>query len=172
MQTHPHVYTQPYIVIGAFIVRDGKVLLVKENHAPDKGKWNIPAGKLDYGENPSEAVIREVFEETGLEFKPMAVLGLHSVHRKDVAKHLANDTGTTHVLRIVYLGESQGELTNKHGETEYDEPEISEYKWLTPENILDMDDSVIRYHDLKDYVRDYLAGKNYPLDILKHIVQE
>lgn len=167
-----HIYTQPYIVIGAFIVNDGKILLVQENHVPDKGKWNLPAGKLDYGENPSEAVVREVFEETGLQFKPTAILGLHSVHRKDVDKHEANDTGTTHVLRIVYIGDFKGELTNKHGETEDNELEIADYQWLTPDDILGMDESAIRYHDLKDYVRDYLADKRYPQDILKHIVQE
>jgi len=171
-QTHPHIYTQPYVVIGAFIVRDGKVLLVQENHLPDKGKWNIPAGKLDYGENPTEAVVREVFEETGLDFKPTSILGFHSIHRKDIAKHEANDTGTIHVLRIVYLGEFEGELTNKHGETEDNEMEISDYKWAVLDDVLNMENSLIRYHDLKDYVRDYMTNKSYPLDILTHIVQE
>jgi ADP-ribose pyrophosphatase YjhB (NUDIX family) len=92
-----HSYTQPYIVVGALVVRNDKILLLQENHLPDKGKWNIPAGKLDYGESPVDAVSREVFEESGLKFKPTAILGLHSIHRKDVP----NDTGTTHVLRIV-----------------------------------------------------------------------
>jgi ADP-ribose pyrophosphatase len=164
----PHSYTQPYIVVGALIVRDGKILLVKENHLPDKGKWNIPAGKLDYGENPNEAVSREVYEETGLKFKPSAILGLHSIHRKDVPGEIK----TTHVLRIVYVGKAEGDTDNSHGEEENGQPEISEYKWLSPEDILSMDEALIRYHDLKDYVNDYVSGKSYSLSLITHLVQE
>lgn len=160
-------YAQPYIVVGALIVKNGKILLVKENHPPDKGKWNIPAGKLDYGENPTQAVKREVYEEAGLEFEPKAILGLHSVHRKDVPEPV----GTTHVLRVIYIGEISGEVNNKNGEVENGEPEIEEFSWLSPEEILSMDDSLIRYHDLKDYVLDYQASKSYPLDLIKHITQ-
>lgn len=163
-----HSYTQPYIVVGALIVRDGKILLVKENHLPDKGKWNLPAGKLDYGENPHLAVTREVYEETGLEFKPTAIVGLHSILRNDVP----GEIGTTHVLRIIYLGDVAGATDNSHGEVEDGQPEISEYTWLSPEEILEMDNKLIRYHDLKDYVKDYLNNKSYPLDLITHIVQE
>jgi 8-oxo-dGTP pyrophosphatase MutT (NUDIX family) len=168
MKKHTHIYTQPYIVVGALIVNDeGKVLLLKENHLPDKGKWNIPAGKLDYGENPLEAVGREVLEETGLRFKPKAILGLHSIHRKDVP----NELGTTHVLRIVFTGSFEGKLTNQRGEVENGEPEISEYKWLDPKDILGMSNSLIRYHDLKDYIDEFLSDKSYPLELITHLVQ-
>ena len=161
-------YEQPYIVIGAFIVRDGKILLLQENHLPDAGKWNLPAGKLDYGENPVDAVKREVWEEAGLTFEPTAILGLHSVHRKDVPGLIQ----TTHVLRVVFTGTASGELTNAHGEVEDGEPEIAQYAWLTPEEILSMDDAHIRYHDVKEYVRDYQRGITYPLSLLTHLVQE
>jgi len=59
-------FTQPFVITGALIARNGKILLIQENHEPDKGKWNIPAGKLDLGEDPFQAVAREVFEESGL----------------------------------------------------------------------------------------------------------
>jgi ADP-ribose pyrophosphatase YjhB (NUDIX family) len=167
-KTHSHVYTQPYIVVGALIIRDGKILLLQENHMPDKGKWNIPAGKLDYGENPIEAVTREVFEESGLKFKPTSILSLHSIHRKDVP----GKNNTTHVLRIVFLGESSGEVSLQHGESKKSKSEIADYKWLSPEEILNMSSSLIRYHDLKNYVRDYTADKSYPLALITHIIQE
>jgi hypothetical protein len=35
-----------------------------------------------------------------------------------------------------------------------------------------MNTSLIRYHDLKDYVRDYLADKSFPLELITHLVQE
>ncbi len=134
---------------------------------PDKGKWNIPAGKLDYGENPIDGVKREVFEESGLKFTPKAILGLHSIHRKDVpAKN-----SSTHVLRIIFTGEFSGELTNEHGEMLDGELEIAEFAWLSLEEILAIDDSLMRYHDLKDYIRDFLANKTYPLELITHLVQ-
>lgn len=160
-------HSQPYIIVGALIVKNGKVLLVKENHLPDKGKWNIPAGKLDYGEDLSTAVRREVYEETGLRFEPKAVLGLHTVHRRDVPI----PSGTSHVLRIVYIGDIGGETSNQYGEFENGTPEIQEFLWIAAEDLLAMDDSLLRYHDIKDYVRDYQASKSYPLDVITHFTQ-
>ncbi len=90
-------YTQPYIIVGAFIVRDGKVLLIQENHAPDKGKWNLPAGKLDFGETPLDAAKREAFEEAGINFTPTYLLGIHSIYRKNVP-------GEVHALRVIFGG--------------------------------------------------------------------
>ena len=166
--TSPHSFTQPYIVVGALVVRDNKILLLQENHWPDKGKWNIPAGKLDYGEDPIKAVSREVFEESGLKFKPKSILGLHSIHRKDVV----NETGITHVLRIVFIGEASGDVSIENGEVVDNELEIADFKWCSPKEILDMDLSHIRYHDLKDYVSEYMANKSYPLELITHLVQE
>lgn len=52
--------------VGAIIIKDEKVVLVKRNREPHKGKWVFPAGFVDYGEHPEETLIREVKEETGL----------------------------------------------------------------------------------------------------------
>lgn len=166
-QSIPHSYTQPYIVIGALIVRSGKILLLQENHMPDKGKWNIPAGKLDNGEDPIDAVKREVLEESGLTFRPRTILGMRSIYRKDVPGNVK----TTHVLRIVFLGEASGDVSYDHGETGKDGLEISDHKWLSPQEVLSMPLSALRYHDIKQCVHDYQSGKSYPLDLLTHIVQ-
>lgn len=157
-------YTQPYIVIGAFIERDGKILLIQENHDPDKGKWNLPAGKLDFGEDPLVAAKREAFEEAGIDFTPTSLLGIHSVHRKD------NPT-EVHALRIVFSGESKGEVSLDNGEAVDGIAEIADYKWLTPDEILAMDNALLRYHDIKKLTQNYLEGKQHPLEIIGHIVQ-
>lgn len=158
-------YTQPYIVVGAFIERDGKILLIQENHPPDKGKWNLPAGKLDFGESPLAAAKREAFEEAGIDFTPTALLGVHSVHRKDTP-------GEVHALRIVFIGESEGEVSLDHGEAVGGVAEIADYKWLTPDEILAMDDAIIRYHDVKKLVQNYVDSKQYPLELIDHITQQ
>ena len=46
---------------------EGKILLVKRAMTPEKGKWSIPAGFLDHGEDPVSTAVREVFEETNLQ---------------------------------------------------------------------------------------------------------
>lgn len=58
----------PYVncAVGAVIIKDHKVLLVKRNREPRLGEWVFPAGFIDYGEHPEETLVREVQEETGL----------------------------------------------------------------------------------------------------------
>jgi ADP-ribose pyrophosphatase YjhB (NUDIX family) len=62
-------YTDPKVGVGALVMRDGKALLVKRIMDPERGKWSIPAGFLDHGEDPRQTAAREVFEETGLEIR-------------------------------------------------------------------------------------------------------
>ena len=58
---------QPIIGVGAVIIKDGKILLEKRKNEPGKGKWSIPGGLVELGENVEQTVMREVEEETGLE---------------------------------------------------------------------------------------------------------
>lgn len=59
-------FTDPKVGVGVFVVQDGKVLLVRRRMEPERGKWSIPAGFLDYGEDPRVTAVREAQEETGL----------------------------------------------------------------------------------------------------------
>lgn len=58
---------QPLVGVGAVIVCDRKVLLEKRKNEPGRGKWSIPGGLVDLGENLEQTVIREVKEETQLD---------------------------------------------------------------------------------------------------------
>ena len=58
---------QPVVGVGAVIVCDDKLLLEKRKNEPGKGKWSIPGGLVELGENVEQTVMREVEEETGLE---------------------------------------------------------------------------------------------------------
>jgi len=60
------LYQQPKVAGAVFIVRDGAVLLIKRSNEPQEGKWALPAGYIDEGEDPREAALREVNEETGI----------------------------------------------------------------------------------------------------------
>jgi 8-oxo-dGTP diphosphatase len=60
-------FQDPKVAVIVRVILDGKVLMVKRNMDPEKGKWALPAGFIDYGEDPREAAKREVKEETGLD---------------------------------------------------------------------------------------------------------
>ena len=59
----------PVVAVGAIIIHEGKVLLVKRAHEPCKGLWSIPGGVVELGEPIREALKREVKEECGLEIE-------------------------------------------------------------------------------------------------------
>lgn len=57
---------RPIVGVGAVVLVDGKVVLVKRAHEPLLGEWNLPGGGVEAGETLREACAREVLEETGL----------------------------------------------------------------------------------------------------------
>ena len=54
---------------------DGSVLLARRAREPDKGKWDVPGGFIEEGEQPLDALRRELLEETGLEIEPIDFVG-------------------------------------------------------------------------------------------------
>jgi 8-oxo-dGTP diphosphatase len=62
--------------VGA-VVRDaaGRLLLIRRGQEPSRGLWSLPGGRVEAGETPEQAVVREVREETGLEVRAGAPVG-------------------------------------------------------------------------------------------------
>lgn len=58
---------RPYVGVGAVIVQDGRVLLVKRKYEPLAGQWSLPGGGVEVGETLEGCLAREMLEETGLE---------------------------------------------------------------------------------------------------------
>lgn len=58
---------QPVVGVGAVVVNEGKIVLIKRGNEPSKGKWTIPGGIVELAESPEVAVVREAKEETDLE---------------------------------------------------------------------------------------------------------
>ena len=63
--------------MGAVIIEDARVVLVKRLHPPLQDEWSIPGGVLEVGELVREAAIREAREETGLIVEPGELLGVY-----------------------------------------------------------------------------------------------
>lgn len=57
----------PRLAVGVIVEDDGDLLLVQRGRDPHRGRWSVPGGRVRAGETLSEAVTRELREETGLE---------------------------------------------------------------------------------------------------------
>jgi len=57
----------PLVGVGAVIIGEDRVILIRRGKEPGYGKWSIPGGAVKLGESLREALVREVREETGLE---------------------------------------------------------------------------------------------------------
>jgi len=90
-----HFY-DPVVAAVVFAVQDNRLLMIRRAVNPQKGKWALPAGYIDYDEEPHEAAAREVREETGLE-----------VHIKQVIDVLGRDTSLGAKASIVILFEGE-----------------------------------------------------------------
>lgn len=94
---HIH-FIEPKVGVGVCVVQEGSILLVQRRFDPEKGKWSIPAGYLDHGDDPALHAVSEVREETGLEVK---IVGLAGVF------HNPPEQGGATVF-ILYRGERTG----------------------------------------------------------------
>ena len=65
---------RPIVGVGAIILRDKQVLLVRRDSEPRRGEWSLPGGMLELGETLREGVEREVLEETGLRVRVKQVV--------------------------------------------------------------------------------------------------
>lgn len=74
----------PLVGVGAVVVDEGRVLLVKRGAEPLKGQWSLPGGLVELGESLIDAIVREVREETGLTVEPIELIELlDRIHRQE-----------------------------------------------------------------------------------------
>ena len=91
-------YTSPKLTVDGAVIKDKKILLVKRKNYPFKGSWALPGGFVEYNERVEDAVVREIYEETGLKTKVKNLVGVYSDPKRDPRGH---------VVTIVYLLESK-----------------------------------------------------------------
>ena len=72
------VYYDPKVTAVAVVERDGNVLFIRRILDPGMGRWSLPGGYVDRGEEVARAAEREVMEETGLEVRVEGVVGVYS----------------------------------------------------------------------------------------------
>jgi 8-oxo-dGTP diphosphatase len=113
------------VVVGAAIVRDGRLLAARRTSPPEAaGRWELPGGKVDPGETADAALVREVAEELGCR---AAV-----EHWLDGVQPI----GETHVLRVAVCRLVGGEpaTATDHDALRWLGPgELDEVDWLEPD---------------------------------------
>jgi len=68
------VFRDPKVAAGVVVERDGQVLLIRRGAGLRRGLWSIPAGFVEYDEEPAATAVRECREETGLEVELTGLL--------------------------------------------------------------------------------------------------
>jgi 8-oxo-dGTP diphosphatase len=120
--------------VGALVVRDDSLLVVRMTYGPSAGRYMLPGGLLDQGETLDVAAAREVREETGIEARPLGIVGLRSrVNGRD------NDTYVLWLLEPI------------SGEPVADGKECDDCRFLTFDDIATREDVV--------YLVKYLAAR-------------
>ena len=92
----------------AVCLKDGQILLSRwvDPHDPARKLWSIPGGGIHHGEDPYDAAVREVREETGYEIEIDELLGIHT--RVTPAPPSAGEQAEFHSLRIFYAAHVVG----------------------------------------------------------------
>ncbi|MEE3083644.1 MAG: NUDIX hydrolase [Candidatus Thermoplasmatota archaeon] len=93
-------YQNPALAVDAAVRCNDTVLLIQRGNEPWKGAWALPGGFVEYGEDPHDAVLRELEEETGLKGTIIRLLDARGNPERDPRKH---------IVSIVYLVEAEGE---------------------------------------------------------------
>lgn len=91
--------------LGAYAVAvsDGRMLLTRISpRGYPAGMWTLPGGGVNHGESPNDAVRRELYEETGLEARSVALADVHDVHVVDLGRDdQYEDYHGVHLLYVV-----------------------------------------------------------------------
>ncbi|KHO62918.1 ADP-ribose pyrophosphatase [Thermoanaerobacter sp. YS13] len=70
---------QIIVGVGGIVIKDNRVLLVRHTYGQFKGKWIIPGGHVEAGENIDDAVLREIKEETSIETHVKNIVSIRSI---------------------------------------------------------------------------------------------
>lgn len=84
MHTEGHtVLTVDCVVFNA----EGELLLIQRKYEPFKGKYALPGGMVEYGEDTESAALRELKEETGIQASTLELIGVYSQPGRDPRGH-------------------------------------------------------------------------------------
>lgn len=99
------------VVVGG-IIKEGRILLLRRKKKPFQGLWSLPGGKVESCESVTDAIAREIREETGLHVESMEFLGVVSERIDEGAKAIGG-----HLINVFLLN-VRGTNLEENGEGE------------------------------------------------------
>jgi len=102
-------YATPKVDVRAAVFRDGKILLVQER---SDGLWTLPGGWADVNDSPSEAIQKEVLQESGFRARTERLLAVF-----DRAKHPHDPPFPFHIYKMFFLCRIEGGEATPSSET-------------------------------------------------------
>jgi ADP-ribose pyrophosphatase YjhB (NUDIX family) len=142
---------QASVIVSAAIVQQGKLLMVQEGKEHCRGQWSLPGGRVEPGEPLADAIVREVFEETGYDVRITAMTR--------VLRYISQ-LGF-HCVRFNFIAEVAG------GTPAVDGTEILDARWFAFEEIAAMPDALLRTPAIaRAVIGDVEKARVYPVDIV------
>jgi 8-oxo-dGTP diphosphatase len=83
-------WLNPALAADAAVRRGDSILLIKRKFPPMQGAWALPGGFVDRGENPIDAAVRELLEETGLHGENPKLISVMGDANRDPRKHIVS----------------------------------------------------------------------------------
>jgi 8-oxo-dGTP diphosphatase len=114
----------PRVGVGAVVLHEGRVLLVRRGRAPALGLWSVPGGLVELGETTVDAARREVEEETGLDVRIAGLVGVFDRVTRD-----ADGRVRYHWVLVDYLAYPQSNDTITAGS------DAAEVRWVTIDEV-------------------------------------
>ena len=142
MKKHEHVG------VYALIIKNDSVLLIKKARGPYTGQWDLPGGKLEFGEEPLDGLYREIQEETGLIAKDSQLVNVLS-HTVTYKSKDGEEAEMYHLGAIykVELNETKRKL-----KTEPDNADSNGARWLKLSDINQASLSPFAKASIKNYL--------------------
>ncbi len=146
------------MIVAGFVEHDGKLLVIRERPAElptdHEPVINQPAGHVEKNETLTDAVIREVLEETGYHVRAVELVGVHQVIVTSEER-----TSLAFLFRCELKDETQGPI---------EATEIVETLWLTQDEIMARADEH-RSKTTTARFNTYFSGSKYPLEVLTQL---
>ena len=140
------------IVVGGIIEKDNKYLLIQEAKESVRGKWNIPAGKIEPNEYIMDGAKREIKEETGCNVLLTGILQIGN-------KFINDDTLISFIFSAKLLDEN----------ISYNKEEILDAKWFTYEEIKNMKNELRQYEYIVEAIDNLINNKIVEMDLIHTI---